>query len=538
MPPPSTGGRSPARNARSGAPRKAESAPTQERLLRTEAQLARLMRHWPGVIFTQRPDFSFAEVSPGVEDLTGIPVAAWRAQPSRFWEVVHEADVERLRRQCRQAAVTPGSVTTSYRIRHARTGKVSYVLEHREAITGPSGALLGYEGSWLDVTRQTVAEKRLLAAAWKETLSRATAGLAHDFNNKIAGALSLSDLLLAQIAADDPKQPMLEMIKKSATQISLLVKRMVSLHLGKTGAHQYVDLNQALSDVAELLGRVLPRRVQVRTELAQGQVPVYLDQVEFGRVLLNLAFNAAEAVPACGELVLRVTTPAKAQPLKHHRGTFPRLPCACLSMQDNGQGIASRHLPSLFSPFFTTRSLANASGLGLYQAGIFAEEHGGAVSIESTEGAGTTVHLWLPQADFTEAERFAAQNAERRRNLLLVGPPRPAREVLAERLRAHNFAVVITPAPARAKELLADAENNLQGVLVSATPGENSLLGLVPELRERGLTKRIILQVLADETSQVDAAILDKANVVIAATFDEAPFVQKLNELFASEPPA
>ena len=231
-----------------------------------------------------------------------------------------------------------------------------------------------------------------------------------------------------------------------------------------------MDLNQAVSELAELLSKVLPRRVQVKTELAQAQVPVYMDQVGFGRVILNLAFNAADAIPSRGELVLRVTVYTEAQRLTHFQGAFPRLPCACLSVQDNGPGIASRHLPSLFTPFFTTRSLASASGLGLYQARRFAEEHDGAVSVESTEGAGASFRLWLPQADFAEAERRAAQNAERRRNLLLVGQPGPALDTLAERLRARNFSVAVTHTPERARELLADAENNLHGIFVSAAP--------------------------------------------------------------------
>ena len=73
-------------------------------------------------------------------------------------EAVHEADVEKLKRQCHAGRQLPGSVTTSYRIRHALTGRVSHILEHREAATGPSGEFLGYQGLWLDVTRQTVAE--------------------------------------------------------------------------------------------------------------------------------------------------------------------------------------------------------------------------------------------------------------------------------------------------------------------------------------------------------------------------------------------
>ena len=95
------------------------------RLLRTESDLAKLIQRWPGVLFSQRADFSFHYVNGRIEELTGLTPEAWRSQPLKFWEVVHEADIEELKRQCAQAAKQPGGVTSSYRIRHARTGKVS-----------------------------------------------------------------------------------------------------------------------------------------------------------------------------------------------------------------------------------------------------------------------------------------------------------------------------------------------------------------------------------------------------------------------------
>ncbi|MCL5097769.1 MAG: PAS domain-containing protein, partial [Candidatus Omnitrophica bacterium] len=161
------------------------------RLLRAEAQLDNLVRRWPGVIFSQRADFSFQFVSPRIEELTGIPVELWRRQPKRFWEVIHEADVEEVKQQCKLAAESAQGVTNAYRIRHVRTGQLSYVLEHRQAVLSRTGLLLAYEGAWLDITRQTIAEKRLCTAAWKETLATLTMGLAHDFGNIISGIFSL-----------------------------------------------------------------------------------------------------------------------------------------------------------------------------------------------------------------------------------------------------------------------------------------------------------------------------------------------------------
>jgi PAS domain S-box-containing protein len=162
------------------------------RLLRAESQLDRLTRRWPGVIFSQRADFSFHFTSPQIEELTGISPAQWRQQPQLFWDVIHEADAEEVRTQIKRAALLRQPMALTYRIRHATTGHVTYLLEHRDPTVTANGLVLGYEGFWIDVTRQTIAERRLSSAAWKETLSVLTMGLAHDFRNLMAGIGALS----------------------------------------------------------------------------------------------------------------------------------------------------------------------------------------------------------------------------------------------------------------------------------------------------------------------------------------------------------
>ncbi len=500
-----------------------------------ESHLARLTRHWPGAIFQQRADFSIASADAKFEALTGFPLSAEAKPPHRFWELVHEADVEELQRQCRLATQTPGGVTTTYRVRHALTGKLAYVQEHREAVLSESAELLHYQVLWLEVTRRALAEQRLSAAAWKATFSAATAGLAHDFNNQMAGVLALSDLLLTQSAAEDPKRPALELIQRSATQSAQLLKRLVNLHRGKTGVRQYADLNQVVSETAELVGKVLSRRIGVTTELAPGQLPVYLDAVAFGQVVLNLALNAAEVMPNGGTLLLRATAHTTAPQLQHYRGSLPRLPCACFSMQDSGTGIAPAHLPCLFEPFFSTKPTAKGCGLGLYQSRRFVEKHGGAIAVESAIGAGTTFSLWLPQADFTEAEALATESALRPLRLLLVGRAGAAMEDAAQFLRTHNFIVVATHTPERAIDLLSEEAESLHGVFISSGPGDAALLALVPALHEQKLTSRVVLEILGGEVARVDQAIRDKAHLVLAGREDERIVVQKLQSLFAAK---
>src|SRR5437762_2478174 len=137
----------------------------------TETQSNHLTRRWPGIVFSQRPDFTIDCANPKMEELTGVSLEEWQREPARFWQVVHEADAAELQQQLKGVAGPEPVVAVSYRIRHYQTGQVAYLLEQREAVRSGSGCLLGYEVAWLDVTRQTIAEARLAGAAWKETLA-------------------------------------------------------------------------------------------------------------------------------------------------------------------------------------------------------------------------------------------------------------------------------------------------------------------------------------------------------------------------------
>ena len=170
------------------------------------------------------PDFSLQFASLNIRELTGVSPADWSNQPQRFWQLVHESDAGELQQQFKRAVQTGGDITNTYRIRHALTGRVAYILEHRQPTVSQNGLLLGYEVVWLDVTRQTIAEKRLSTAAWKETLAVLTLGLAHDFRNIMAGIHSLSESFLSQVEPQHPFQEGLSLIKNSSLQASQLVQ--------------------------------------------------------------------------------------------------------------------------------------------------------------------------------------------------------------------------------------------------------------------------------------------------------------------------
>ncbi len=502
------------------------------RLLRAEAQLGNLMQSWPGVIFSQRADFSFQFVSPRILELTGIPAEQWLAQSRGFWLVVHEADADELHLQCRRASTIPAGVTTTFRVRNLQTGRVAHVMEHRQAVASASGVVLSYEGFWLDVTREKIAERRLSSSAWKETLATLTLGLAHDFSNILAGILSLSESFIAQAGPDHPFLSGLQLIRQNAQQACQLVQRIMSLHRCQTGEQNYLDLNETLTELTDLVQRVLPRRIIVETEFAKQQLPLYVDAVELRQVILNLALNAAEAMPQRGRLVFQTRLCEEATAPPQTQGKFPRLPCVCLIARDTGCGIAPRHLPFIFDPFFTTKPVNKGSGLGLYNARLFAERHQGAISVASDEGVGTEFSLWLPLADFSEAERVQSASLQQRPSILLVGEAGLLQDSTAEFLRVHGYYVMQVFLPERASDVLAGEDNQFRAVMILAAPGDRAFLGLVTELRRRHPALLVILQLVGGEPDQVPSDLLPQLHLLIGNDMSEAEMVRRLKRLF------
>jgi PAS domain S-box-containing protein len=500
------------------------------RLLRAGEQLKLLMERWPGIVFSQRPDGSFYFVSPRIEELTGVPPEQWGKQPGRFWDVIHEADLQQLQQQVKAAADSRQSLTTTFRVRHATTGKVAYVLEHRQALSTASGLLLGYEGVWLDLTRQTLVEKRLDAAAWKETLAALTMGLAHDFRNVMAGIITLTETFQAQLEKTHPFQQSLALMRSNAWQASQSVQRILQLHQGHSGEKSYQDLNALAQEMVEMSRRLLSRAIRLEISLAPGRLPFYVDAFEFRQAFLNLAVNSRDAMPQGGHLHVETSRHVKLPDLKFVRGKLPRLPAVCFAMRDTGSGIPPHHLPSIFDPFFTTKAFDKGSGLGLYNVLLFVEKHQGAVSVDSEEGQGTTFRLWLPEADFTEAER-EAQAPGVKHTVLLLGASGQALESTAEFLRQNGFYVVMVASAQAAWEHLGSPHYQFAGVIMQTTALSPHFFA---DIKKAQLPVKTILQVIGRNPDELDSSFLQRADLVWSADTTGQEIVGKIKSLLAS----
>jgi signal transduction histidine kinase len=251
------------------------------------------------------------------------------------------------------------------------------------------------------------AERQLLQAQKMEAVGELTGGIAHDFNNILTVITAMIKVLADGVADKPDLAAIAKMINDAAGRGCDLTQRLLSFSRMQPLQPRATDLNLLMAETTKLFKPALGDHIRVETSFANGLGSVMIDPTLFANALLNLALNARDAMPEGG--VLALTT--RNVDIDHSAASGRVAPgrYAVLEVRDNGMGIplAIRH--RIFEPFFTTKEEGRGSGLGLSMVCRFIKQSGGEITIDSVEGSGTTVRMYLPHA--AEAAVFGRDQA-------------------------------------------------------------------------------------------------------------------------------
>jgi signal transduction histidine kinase len=239
--------------------------------------------------------------------------------------------------------------------------------------------------------------QQLRQAQKLEALGQLTGGIAHDFNNLLA--LAIVDLeMIAGLARDRTRIAQLAEEARAVLQNGAeLAEQLLTFARRQRLEARLVDINAMIAATAELLRRSLGQAIRLETNLAGARCQAWVDPTQLQNALLNLAFNARDAMPDGGTLTIATGSEhgrEEDQPSGLAPGGF-----VIVTVADTGHGMAPEILERAFEPLFTTKPAGGGTGLGLSIVYGFAKQSGGHVSIRSEIGHGTTVTLYLPAAD-------------------------------------------------------------------------------------------------------------------------------------------
>jgi two-component system, NtrC family, sensor kinase len=289
--------------------------------------------------------------------------------------------------------------------------------------------------------RREAAEEALRQAQRLEAIGRLTGGVAHDFNNLLM-IVSGSVHRLRRGLADEKQARLLDAIANATERGESLTRQLLSFSRRQTLQPSVIDLAERLPELKDMLSRSLRGDIEIRLVVPRRPCRIKVDPSEFELALLNLAFNARDAMPAGGTLTIAakpIVLRGKANE-EGLRGDF-----VAVRIADTGEGIAPEVLPRVFEPFFTTKESGKGTGLGLSQVYGFARQSGGAATVTSAPRRGTAITLFLPRSFEAPAEprqpASAAAAPPAAGSVLLVEDDADVIEIASAYLRELGYTV-------------------------------------------------------------------------------------------------
>ena len=248
-------------------------------------------------------------------------------------------------------------------------------------------------GSSRDLTRELAAEEQLRQSQKLEAMGQLTGGVAHDFNNLLTPIVGSLDMLVRRGVGSEREQRLINGALQSAERAKVLVQRLLAFARRQPLQPTAVDLGKLVENMADLISSTTGPQIRVALEVSPDMPPASADPNQIEMALLNLAVNARDAMPNGG--TLRITASAEAVQPGHATQLTPGR-YARLSVADTGVGMDEKTLARAIEPFFSTKGVGKGTGLGLSMVHGLASQLGGSLTIQSREGLGTNVELWLP----------------------------------------------------------------------------------------------------------------------------------------------
>ncbi|MEM7349730.1 MAG: PAS domain S-box protein [Acidobacteriota bacterium] len=248
-----------------------------------------------------------------------------------------------------------------------------------------------------DITETRRLEEQLRQSQKMEAIGRLAAGIAHDFNNLLTVILGHGSMLVKKLEAGTVQSEWANEIYDAAERAGKMVRQLLAFGRKQPLQFKVLDLNALVAGMETMLKRLIEADIALDLDLPTDTGWVKADPNQLEQVILNLALNARDAMPAGGRLTLTTAVQSIDQAAAREDVDVEPGDYLCLSVSDTGSGMDAETTAKIFEPFFTTRKKGGGSGLGLSTVHGIVKQSGGGITVESVLGQGTTFRIYLPK---------------------------------------------------------------------------------------------------------------------------------------------
>ncbi|WP_280708620.1 ATP-binding protein [Bradyrhizobium sp. BR13661] len=291
-------------------------------------------------------------------------------------------------------------------------GHQRYVRVNGRPVFASDGGFMGYRGTTSDLTRRHEAEERLRQSQKMDAIGQLTGGVAHDFNNVLTVIIGTIEILKEGVADRPQLAAIGQLIDDAATRGAEITSQLLTFARRQSLEPRKIDVNSLLIETARLLRPTLGEHIELDLALALDGWLALADESQLSAAVINLAVNARDAMPGGGTVTLETANVTIDEAKSSNGWGVDSGDFVMISVSDTGEGIPSDIRERVFEPFFTTKGIGRGTGLGLSMVYGFAKQSGGIVRIDSEQGRGTAIRLYLPRAQGAAPVKAAPAHAD------------------------------------------------------------------------------------------------------------------------------
>ena len=508
----------------------------QRALADSERHLKALIAHVPGVVFRCGMDsyWTMQYLSANCRELTGYdPETLIDNGKLSYYDLIHPDDRQKVWDTINAQIKRGAPYTIEYRIITA-DGTVKWVWESGSAAGDDAEGTNSLEGVIHDITARRMAaeqEAELTAQIQQtqrlEALGRMAGGVAHDFNNALTVIIGNAEWLQDSAEMDEDRQKAIQAILQAGHHAAGLVNRLLGFAARQTSLPRAIQLDETVSGLLETLEHILGPRIRLTLQSGAPPWPVMMDPDQMTQILVYLAENAHDAITDEGAVTVAIENMHIDGPVGDTAGGALPGDYVCLSFRDTGCGMDDETQAQIFDPFFSTKSSAPDTGMGLAIIYGIVKQNRGFIRLASQPDSGTCFFIYLPRhgqpaptvpGSNGEPTAPAMPPVQQEQTTILLAEDEPALLNLTERLlTGMGYSVLAAQHPNEALRMARDFKGDIALLLTDVImPTMNGAVLCETLLRERPTLRRLFM-------SGYTADVIAQQGVLPANT----PFLQK-----------
>ena len=516
-----------------------ERKQAQEALKESETHLRTVIRTIPDLVWLKDQQGIYLSCNPRFERFFGAKEKDIIGKTD--YDFVDKELADSFRRHDQVAMVMGKPSKNEEEVTFADDGHSEILETIKTPMYRSDGQLAGVLGIGRDITERKRAEEeksrleeQYHQAQKVESIGRLAGGVAHDLNNLLSPILGYSEILLDDLGADDTRREYVDEILRSGLRARDLVGQLLAFGRKQTLEYKPLNLNKTVSGFEKLLQRTIREDIEIAILLSPDIPIVMADIGQIEQVIMNLAVNAADAMPEGGRLSIETARANLDEAYAASHEDVKPGEYVMLAVSDTGYGMDDETREHLFEPFFSTKG-EEGTGLGLATVYGIVKQHGGSIWFYSEPGIGTTFKVYLPVPEEPCVEesigKKTATSLKGSQTILLVEDNEPVRQLALAILERQGYTVLVAENGAEALTVLAAHDAKVHLLLTDVImPGINGR-ELFAKVAEKYPDLKVIYMSGYTDNMIAHSGVLDEGVQFVQKPFSVRTLAAKVREV-------